>query len=161
MEVKFYAEKTLGKLAKWLRILGFDTIFEQDPEPGTGKPTDLRERILLSRKKKSRGHDIAGSEIFIVSDHLAAQLSQVILELNLKQSDLQPFTRCIRCNTKIMKKEKEAIKGEIPDYVWESGSVFHQCERCGRIYWPGTHTDRSLEFINDLFSGDQTDEEKP
>ena len=151
MTFLFAAEKTLGKLAKWLRLLGFDTVFEtgifrdnfvEDLEP---------ERILLTRTNWIRRYYSDHNPIFVESNDPWCQLKQVIRELGIKQNDTRPFSRCLLCNDEIIAIEKELIFGKIPDYIWETNSVFQTCPACNRIYWPGSHTQRSMERIEELF----------
>ncbi|OQY13668.1 MAG: hypothetical protein B6I30_02540 [Desulfobacteraceae bacterium 4572_187] len=146
MEINFAAEKTLGKLAKWLRILGFDTIYDPDninlPESG---------RILLTRTKSIRNEYTTDKLIFIESDKPFKQLQEVIKTLGIVRKDIKTFTRCIRCNTKIKTINKNSIRSVVPDYVWENQDYFKACSKCKRIYWQGSHTKRSMKLIKKLF----------
>ena len=147
----FAADRTLGKLSKWLRILGFDTNFEIDV-PAELYYTHLeKDRILLTRtgtiKKQFRTHRL----VFITSNHLDLQLRQVITEIGICPTDTRPFSRCIHCNVPILDAAAEDVCGLIPDYIYETHNEFHKCLQCNRIFWPGSHTRRSLETIEHLF----------
>jgi hypothetical protein len=147
----FAADRTLGKLAKWLRILGFDTNFEIDV-PAELYYTHLeKDRIVLTRtgtiKKQFRTHRL----VFITSNHLDVQLRQVITEIGICPTDTRPFSRCIHCNVPILDAAPEDVCGLIPDYIYETHNEFHKCLQCNRIFWPGSHTRRSLETIEHLF----------
>jgi uncharacterized protein with PIN domain len=147
----FAADRTLGKLAKWLRILGFDTNFEIDV-PAELYYTHLeKDRIVLTRtgtiKKQFRTHRL----VFITSNHLDLQLRQVITEIGICPTDTRPFSRCIHCNVPILDAAPEDVCGLIPDYIYETHNEFHKCLQCNRIFWPGSHTRRSLETIEHLF----------
>jgi uncharacterized protein len=146
MEINFAAEKTLGKLAKWLRILGFDTIYD----PDIINPTESG-RILLTRTKRIRDKYTTDKLIFIESDRPFKQLQEVVKALGIVNEDLKTFTRCIRCNTEIRAIDKNSIRSVVPDYVWESQDSFKACIECKRIYWQGSHTKRSMELIKKLF----------
>ena len=146
MEPNFAAEKTLGKLAKWLRILGFDTICD----PGIINPAESG-RILLTRTKRIRDEYTTGKLIFIESDKPFKQLQEVIKALGIVNEDIKIFTRCIRCNTKIRTINKNSIRSVVPDYVWENQDSFKTCIECKRIYWQGSHAKRSMELIKKLF----------
>ena len=146
MEKHFAAEKTLGKLAKWLRILGFDTIYDPDIiDPAKS------ERIVLTRTKRIIDEYNTDKLLFIKSDKPFKQLKEVILALGIVKEDIRPFTRCIRCNTKIRLIAKDSIRSVVPDYVWESQDSFKACNKCKRIYWQGSHTNRSMELIKRVF----------
>ncbi len=146
MEPNFAAEKTLGKLAKWLRILGFDTIYDPDIK----NPAESG-RILLTRTKRIKYEYTTDKLIFIKSDKPFKQLKEVIKALGIVKEDIKTFTRCIRCNTKIRMINKNSIRSVIPDYVWENQDSFKTCIKCKRIYWQGSHTKRSMEIIKKLF----------
>ena len=147
-ELRFAAERTLGKLAKWLRILGFDTSFESE----TGGPTYIEPgRIQLTRIRDRKKDNLSEKRIFITSDHYIEQLKQVLQILKIEPLELRPFSRCIRCNHLIEIADKTDVLGKIPDFIWETHDIFHICRRCNKIYWPGSHTKRSLDDIQRLF----------
>lgn len=146
MEPNFAAEKTLGKLAKWLRILGFDTIYDPDIK----NPAESG-RILLTRTKPIKYEYTTDKLIFIKSDKPFNQLKEVIKALGIVNEDIKTFTRCIRCNTKIRTINKNSIRSVVPDYVWENQDSFKTCIKCKRIYWQGSHTKRSMKIIKKLF----------
>lgn len=145
MNLCFSAEKTLGKLLKWLRILGFDTRLESDA------PNPLSDRIFLTRTRRIVKKREFSKCLLIESDRLDDQLLEVIKALNITSDAIRPFSRCIQCNTEIRRIEKEAVCGEVPDYVWETQDRFSICVRCNRIYWPGSHLERGMEKIVRLF----------
>jgi len=146
METNFAAEKTLGKLAKWLRILGFDTIYDPDI-----KNTAESGRILLTRTKRIQDEYTTDKLIFIESDKPFKQLQEVVKALGIVNEDIKTFSRCIRCNIKIRTINKNLIRSVVPDYVWENQDSFKACIECKRIYWQGSHTKRSMEIIKKLF----------
>ena len=147
----FAADRTLGKLVKWLRILGFDTTFEIDV-PAEGFYTQLeKDRIVLTRTGTIKKQFRAGRLIFITSNHWDVQLKQVIAEIGIRPADTRPFSRCIHCNVPIVDIGLNEVSGLIPDYIYETHNEFHKCLKCNRIFWPGSHTKRSLERIEQLF----------
>jgi hypothetical protein len=154
----FAAEKTLGRLTKWLRLLGFDTRYE--PELAGKKFIDTleKDRILLTRTRRIQSQFASRQLIFVESDHLAQQLNQIFRELNLRASQTRPFSRCLQCNAPIVVVEKASILGRVPDYIFEIHDRFQKCPECDRIYWPGSHTRRSLEKIRQLLGLDLSKE---
>ena len=148
----FAAEKTLGKLAKWLRLLGFDTLY--DPGISTEEFIDnlAGDRILLTRTQRIRKQSLQCKLIFIQSDHWVDQLGQLVIELNLTAGQMRPFSRCLHCNVPIVNAEKDSLRGRVPDYIFETQEQFRRCSKCNRIYWPGTHTTRSMQKIQQIFS---------
>jgi uncharacterized protein with PIN domain len=147
----FAAEKTLGKLAKWLRLLGFDTLVESEIPTELFIQTLEKDRIFLTRTQRIKKQLASRQYIFVESDHLEQQLLQVLRELDLKPADTHPFSRCLQCNVLIVTVEKDSLWGRVPDYIFETHGHFQQCPKCSRIFWPGSHTQRSLEKIRSLF----------
>ena len=150
-DICFAAEVTLGKLAKWLRILGFDTLYEPDVT-GIGFVDDrVKSRILLTRTERIRNGNTTQKLLFIKSNNPFDQLQEVISALGIVPKETQPFSRCIRCNTRIQQVDKESVRGMVPDYIWETHSTFHTCSICRRIYWSGSHTKQNHDIIKRLF----------
>jgi uncharacterized protein len=146
----FAAEKTLGKLAKWLRILGFDTFYSPDLS-GNQLINAHEKRILLTRTQRVRDMNLSRKCVFIASNDPFEQLRDVIQTTGITQKDIRPFSRCIRCNALIRRVQKDSVRKMVPDYVWESHDTFRICALCQRIYWPGSHTRHSLDIIESLF----------
>jgi uncharacterized protein with PIN domain len=150
MVIKFATEDTLGKLTKWLRILGFDACEISAGARGidTGLSCDrfqltrTRERIEQLNQKKG---------LFIQSNEPLEQIKEVIRALDITEKDIKPFSRCVVCNTPIEPIGKEAIRHIIPDYVWENHDKFQQCCKCHKIYWAGSHIERGMKRIKTLF----------
>jgi hypothetical protein len=147
----FAADKTLGRLAKWLRLLGFDTLFESERADEKFIDTLDKDRILLTRTQRIRKRYADRKLIFVKSDDLQQQLNQVVEELGLKAEQTRPFSRCLQCNVPIVAVEKNLLRGRVPDYVFETNDHFNRCPQCDRIFWPGSHTRRGLEKIRHLF----------
>ncbi|MGD8332353.1 MAG: Mut7-C RNAse domain-containing protein [Desulfobacterales bacterium] len=147
----FAADKTLGRLAKWLRLLGFDTLLESERADEKFIDSLEKDRILLTRTQRIRKQSADRKLIFVESDHLRQQLNQVVRELGLKAEQTRPFSRCLQCNVPIVAVDKNILRGRVPDYIFETHDHFDQCPQCDRIFWPGSHTQRSLEKIRHLF----------
>jgi uncharacterized protein with PIN domain len=151
MAPRFAAEKTLGKLAKWLRILGFDTVYEPDfPNRSLADFADTG-RIILTRTQRIRAENASSKLVFIKSDRPFEQLQHVMHTLELDQTDTRPFSRCLKCNELITPVDKASVRHSVPDYIWETQNSFRICNRCRKIYWPGSHIKRSKNIINKLF----------
>lgn len=148
---RFAAEKTLGRLAKWLRLLGFDTLYGPEITTKNFIKKLENDRVILTRTQTVKKLLALRKFIFVESDHLEKQLIQVVREMDLKATDTRPFTRCLQCNVLIVAAEKGSVWGRVPDYIFETHDHFQQCPECNRIYWPGSHIQRSLEKIRALF----------
>ena len=151
MKYSFAADRTLGKLSKWLRILGFDTLFESDISNKGFYDNLAQERILLTRTAKIREQFAAQRLVFIKADHIAEQLRQVIDDLAITRRDIRLFSMCLQCNSPIVAVGKEAVTGRVPDYIWHTHDEFSKCSQCERIFWAGSHVQRSREMIERLF----------
>jgi uncharacterized protein with PIN domain len=151
---RFLAEATLGKLAKWLRLLGFDTCYYRGDRLDDLDRESLQDRILLTRTRRTAERFVDHAVVYIHKDRAEDQLEEVVSALALSRKDLKPFSRCLRCNRTTRPVSREAVRGKVPDYVWQTAQQFTTCEGCKRIYWPGSHTDRALDRIRSLFSED-------
>jgi len=137
---KFIVDFMLGRLAKWLRIFGYDTIYADRSRPENLILTSLKENRVLLTRKTSLSRKSAWKLVLIKSDKFMEQAAQVIKELKLPVSENDFFTRCTSCNAALTKvANKESIKVRVPEYVYKTNSIFSACPSCGKIYWAGTH----------------------
>lgn len=153
MNVKFAADRMLGRLVKWLRIIGQDVIYGPHLSGyGLIKAARADNRLILTRdgglKQK---HPPAF--LFIESDHYRDQLRQVARACGLKIVEEKLFSRCLECNTVLQPRPKESLARVVPDYVFSSQEKFFSCPTCRHVYWPATHHQKMLEEINNLGLG--------
>jgi hypothetical protein len=137
--MKFIVDCMLGKLAKWLKILGFDAVFFSKIEDSELLILAHKEgRILLTRDNGllEKSHDI--QTLFIGSEDWNEQVEQVLDEYKLWQN-IQPYSRCIECNVELKNLPKSRAKNLVTPFVFEKAEVFAICPSCGRIFWKGTH----------------------
>jgi len=147
--VKFICDEMLGSMAKWLRILGYDTKYVKNmKDEEIAKIAREEERILLTRDKKLASK--FKNSIYLENNGLKNQLRRIIKELALEIDDKNLLTRCIICNEKIEKIDKEKVKGMVPEHVYESHEEFYICPKCKRIYWIGTHFENMKKFIESI-----------
>jgi hypothetical protein len=137
--MKFIVDCMLGKLAKWLKILGFDAVFFSKIEDTELLALAKKEkRILLTRDtgllEKSR--DI--QTLFIESEDWNDQIEQVLDAFKLWQ-DVQPYSRCIECNAELKDLPKNRARNLVSPFVYEKVDAFSICPDCGRVFWKGTH----------------------
>ena len=151
MDYSFAVDRTLGKLAKWLRILGFDTVFESDYSAKWFYENLEPDRVLLTRIGYLSRQLAAHRLVLIKANDLVGQLAQTIDELAITVNDISPFSRCNTCNSVIADVAREKVFGRVPDYIWENHDNFSICRQCERIFWAGSHTERSRKFIEGLF----------
>ena len=150
-DICFTAEATLGKLAKWLRLLGFDTVYDVKDAGKQGIDTDDKRRILLTRTQRIHARNTGGKCVFVACNDPFEQLKEVLQTLDIVADDIRPFSRCIRCNSLTCPVDRETARGHVPDYVWETHVSFRICSLCRRFYWPGSHIRRTQNIINRIF----------
>lgn len=137
--MKFIVAKELGRLAKWLRIMGYDALYFDKDEKRELIIKSLREeRVILTRDSKLSKYS-GIRYVHINSDFVEEQVKQILTELNIKPEEKGLFSRCVICNKGLVNIEKEKVKDKIAPYVYETQEVFMSCPVCNRIYWQGTH----------------------
>lgn len=144
---KFITTIELGRLARWLRLLGFDCTFFNRQEKKDIVIESLREeKVILTRD--SRLSRFSGVRmVHIESYFVKEQLAQLMRCMRLKVERQNMFTRCIECNTPIAKARKEDVRSKVPPYVYETQSEFMRCPNCDKIYWKGTHCNLANKFL--------------
>jgi len=137
--MKFILTKELGRLSKWLRILGFDTVYYNQDNLSSLIIQALRdERIILTRNQRlpqARGLKI----VLIKNEKIKKQVEEVLKTLKIVLEPEMMFSRCILCNTELVYITKDEVKDKVPEYVFNTQEDFLTCPQCNRIYWQGTH----------------------
>ena len=151
-EVRFIADAMLGRLARWLRLLGFDTLYEPDIRDGDLLKTALREgRCILTRDTHFLRMKALKNLLFIRSENPVEQIVEVMRTFPDQAG--RPG-RCARCNGPLrVVGEKATVRDAVPEYVFLSVGEFFRCVSCGRIYWEGTHLKRFREMLGDVLPG--------
>jgi len=136
--MNFLCDHMLGTLAKWLRFLGYDTMYPGPLDDGELKALAEREtRVLLTRDKQLSGR--VSDSLYVDSDDLDAQFAQVVRAFSLNSESA--MSRCSVCNELIEWVPKERAKGRVPEGVYSRQREFWFCRKCGRFYWQGSHFD--------------------
>ncbi len=148
MDVRFIADRNLGKLAKWLRIIGYDTVYDRgNADRNFLRRADDEGRVALTRKRDLAHLPYAGRLVIVSADRVEKQIGEVLQTLDLKPDPARRMTRCLRCNAPLEEASKEAVTGQVPAYVLETCGQFHICRHCGRIFWPGTHSRHVEQYL--------------
>jgi len=143
VEIKFIVDNNVGKLAKWLRIMGYDALLFSGEDDGRMVKVALAQnRVILTkdtqimrRRLVTRGRLKA---ILIEDDDIEAQLRQVVEALNLDYH-FRPFSICLECNQCLIEKDKDVVRELVPPYVFKTQRLYMECPSCHRLYWRGTH----------------------
>jgi uncharacterized protein with PIN domain len=152
--VAFVADAHLGRLARYLRLLGFDTLFENDPGDRELARISIEEhRILLTRDRALLQRRGLTHALWVPALRPRDQLAFVLARLDLFRL-LRPFTRCTVCNGALVAVDKAAVTGEVPPRVQALFDAFWRCTECGRIYWQGSHYERLHRLVEQIAAGD-------
>lgn len=150
---KFIVDSNVGKLAKWLRMLGYDAVFFEGDDAYMIDRALKENRVILTRDTQvmKRGVITRGrlKAILIDSDRPELQIQQVIESLHL-DSQSRLFTICLECNYPLEERSKEEIKGRVPPYVFQTQQQYMECPVCHRIFWRGTHWQAMLHKLERL-----------
>ncbi|MBE0415088.1 MAG: Mut7-C RNAse domain-containing protein [Dehalococcoidia bacterium] len=155
MRAKFIVDTNVGKLARWLRIMGYDALYINDIDDEGLINIALKEkRVLLTRDTQIMLRRVVTSgrlkALLIEGDNPKAQLRQVVTAMKLDQE--RNFTLCLECNEPLAPRSKEEVKDLVPPYVFKTQSQYVQCPVCHRVYWRGTHWQRMKKELETLFS---------
>ena len=138
MILKFAADAALGRLSKWLRIMGYDCIY-----PAVVKEQNFDdERMFLTRSTDVKGTGI----VFIGCNDIKDQIEFLIRLLPIMEN-IQPFSRCVVCNTALKGIKKKEVLGDVPDHIYRTHDDFKFCSNCRKVFWPGTHKERMKKQI--------------
>jgi len=143
---RFACDVMLGSTAKWLRMLGIDTFYDNRAADVDLKRLCLEEkRILLTKDVALHESMPAGASRLVAGVHPREQLEEIAAFFQLARC-VRP-SRCSLCNGDLAAIAKESVKDLVPPYVFRTQERFQRCVQCRRIYWPGTHFERIAERI--------------
>jgi uncharacterized protein with PIN domain len=140
--MKFIADVMLGRLAKRLRLLGLDVLYDRTLDDNEIIRLSLeQERIILTRDKALGYRPLAANHLLIKSNLTQEQVEQVLSFFPLEHL-FNPLSRCCECNEPLTSLGKRDAMDLVPPHVYEAHDQFLQCSSCGRIYWKGSHVKR-------------------
>ena len=132
---KFVADHMLGSLARWLRMMGYDTVYDKSKDdPDIAKLARLESRFILTRDKELSKEPGA---LLLDNEDLDSQLQVVATRYGLKFNE--DMIRCSTCKGQLADLPKDEAKGKIPDGAFQMNEKFWKCTKCQKIYWKGTH----------------------
>jgi len=148
--IKFILDVHLGQLAKYLRILGFDTYYNNQLEDEEIINRGITEnRIILTRDYGILKHRKVTHGYFVRSQNPKTQLKEILQRFDLKNK-IKPYTRCSVCNGKIKKTDKKKIEHLLLEKTQKHFNQFYQCTSCQKIYWEGSHYENLNLLIKDI-----------
>lgn len=151
--IRFVLDVHLGKLATYLRLLGFDALYRNDyNDDDLAQISHQEQRILLTQDRGLLKRSIVTYGYAVRSDHPEEQVVEVLERFNL-HSAITPFQRCPRCNGELVAVAKAAIQNQIPYYTRLYYDEFAQCQNCHQVYWKGAHYERIQSLIDWVMGG--------
>jgi hypothetical protein len=133
---RFVVDSMLGKVAKWLRILGYDAHYESLDDSKMLEYTRAG-WLVLTRRQSWCGRN---SVICLHQNAPMDQIRELHAQVPLRAEEGRFLRRCIRCNEPLEGVDRQEVFGLVPDYTFETVAEFHRCSRCRRVYWEGSHT---------------------
>lgn len=147
---RFILDVGLGRLAGFLRMLGFDTRWRNDfADEALARESRDEGRILLTRDLGVLKRSEVLHGYFVRSDDPSQQLVEVVRRFRLT-GPMKPFTRCLACNASLASAHKDEVLERIPEGVAATHSRFQQCPECKRVFWPGSHHARMQTLVDKL-----------
>lgn len=154
-KVLFVADAHLGRLARYLRLVGFDTLYENDPgDTALVEIAAAQGRILLSRDRALLARPRITHGLWVPQTAPREQLTWLVERLDLNCL-FRPFTRCMGCNGLLSAVDKDDLKELVPQRVLALHDAFWRCGHCAQIYWRGTHYERLRAFVERLSAARQ------
>jgi len=148
---RFILTENLNRLAKWLRLLGYDAVLYKSISFHDLKRIAAKDRrIILTRDRKHLKIANTDKIILVKSVNHLEQLEEIKNFLSLQEEKL--FTRCMLCNKLLYPISEDKIEKMVPEYIYKNHSDFKICRKCGKIYWQGTHYQKMLKTINEIFN---------
>ncbi len=152
---RFVLDAHLGRLAVYLRMLGFDTLYRNDyADEELARVSSQENRILLTRDRGLLKRSLVSRGYYVRAQEPRRQVFEVVQRFDLRRA-FRPFSRCLRCNGLLEPASEEAIAGQLLPGTQKHYHEFSRCRSCGRVYWKGAHYQRMvklIELISELIS---------
>lgn len=155
-ETRFVLDVHLGRLATYLRMLGFDTLYRNDyADEELARISSSEGRILLTRDRGLLKRSVVTHGYCLRTTNPRQQLIEVLRRFDLFDS-IKPFQRCLHCNGLLQPVDKAAIIDRLLPQTRQHYDEFRRCQACDRIYWPGSHYRRMQQFIEGVLQSKPT-----
>jgi uncharacterized protein with PIN domain len=146
----FIADVMLGRLAKWLRIAGFDVLYSNKfSDDELIAISNGEGRVLLSRDTRLLIRKSVRDFIFLESQDIQTQIRQVFKTMNILRLSFL-LTRCVYCNEVLVETARDSVRNSVPAFVYETQTHFRSCPMCHRIFWAGTHRRSVIRTLETL-----------
>jgi uncharacterized protein with PIN domain len=149
-ESRFVADVMLGRLARWLRALGYDTVYLRDASDARLLGIALREGRRLLTRDAALARRAREAGLLVRAETLDAQLREVIAAYRLGGHGA--LSRCLECNGRLVETPREAVREEVPPYTFATQRAFWRCDECRRVFWAGSHAEGIRGRLHALLS---------
>jgi uncharacterized protein len=151
--MKFLVDSSLGRLSKWLRILGYDTVYWRgEADRSLLREAEKEGRAVLTRRKDMLKRNHSGIVVLVENARMEHQIGEVLKKLDLTPEPEKLFTLCLRCNESLKEAKPEQVRPLVPDYVFRTQQEFRMCPGCSGVFWPGTHRERIMKMLEKLLA---------
>ncbi|HEY5857311.1 MAG TPA: Mut7-C RNAse domain-containing protein [Aldersonia sp.] len=148
---RFVVDVNVGRLARLLRLLGFDALYSPDADdPTLAQISREQQRILLTRDRGLLARRAVERGLYVYSDQPVEQVTEVVRRLDLR-GRFAPFARCLRCNGELVRVDKADVVDDLEPLTRRFYDDFRQCPSCCRIYWAGTHYERLSTLLGEIY----------
>lgn len=148
----FVADSNLGRLARYLRLLGMDCLYSNSYDDGTiARIASEERRTVLTRDRQLLQRKLITHGYFVRNTDPQKQLVAVLARFDLRRQ-VKPFSRCTRCNGELGITEKNLILDQLEPKTKKYYEHFLRCDNCGQIYWKGSHHQQASAFISDILN---------
>jgi uncharacterized protein with PIN domain len=147
--MRFVCDVMLGKMAKHLRLLGFDTVYARNDAALEHYLSSDRDRVLLTRRRRT---ETSSPVIQIKSEIAREQLTEIggLIKSAIQRTAV--LNRCIECNVTLTEVEKSEIEPLVPEFIYHNCARFKMCPSCRKVYWTGSHTKGMEELIKEILA---------
>ena len=149
--MKFIVDANLGKLAKQMRVLGYDTLYYGGKDfHELIQLARQQERVILTRNGRLTAKGVQCDIILITEDNPPLQLKELLKKGIVSLNENALFSRCLLCNSVVERIGRQEAEGKVPEFIFHLHQEFYRCSRCQQIYWPGSHLERMKKRLDDL-----------
>jgi hypothetical protein len=148
--MKFLVTQESQRLARWLRLCGYDTALAKAQLVSDLYRQAFNEGRIIVTRNRQVGAGRMVRAVHLTGHGLAAQLRQIREEMGIRLESEQAMTRCNRCNIELQARAKADVKERVPPYVFKTQERFYGCPGCGRVYWAATHYARVQGFLQSV-----------
>ena len=156
--IRFIVDANVGKLARWLRMLGYDTLYFNDIDDGELVRVGLQQkRVVITKDTQIMLRRVITDgrvkAALVTDDDPKDQFRFLAEEFKLDRS--KQFTRCLECNQVLVQRNKDEVKNLVPPYVFQTQTQYYQCPECERVYWRATHWQHMTQELDDLLGSER------